>query len=113
MSQGLLLLGGALWPELAMACALGVSIGAATCGRRAGAALSRLSGILWCLAAAAGLLLSASGIVPGRYGLWAEMGSALLAAYAAGCGLGCSLRRFFRREPLPPNLPPAVPPVGG
>lgn len=51
--------------------------------------------------------LSATHVVPGRYGYWLDLALLLLAAYVAGCAVGTWLRSLLlahqsrRREPAP------------
>ncbi|MCJ2082012.1 hypothetical protein [Methylobacterium sp. J-090] len=66
-------------------------------GRRAGLPRTRMSvagALALVLVAAVAGGLSVAGLVPGRPGLWVEVGALLLAAYLAGTGLGAvSVRR--------------------
>lgn len=51
--------------------------------------------------------LSATHVVPGRYGYWLDLALLLFAAYVAGCAIGTWLRSLLlahqsrRREPAP------------
>lgn len=96
MTAWIVLLGPLLWPWLLAALALGLPTGAVTC---AGAGPGR-TGVVLAVAAGAAVAglaaIVALALVPGRTGLWLELGLALLLAYGAGCGLGCLARRVVR-----------------
>lgn len=85
-----------IWPVLIAALLLGGVFGALSCvpgrssrpGLGAGAVL---------VAALAGLIVaSAQGLVPGREGVWLDLGALFLASYLAGCAGGWLLRRMTR-----------------
>lgn len=89
-----------LWPALAVAGALGLCFSLAF-GSGAGLPSARhdvrLGAILLLLV---GLLLSVLEIVPGRPGLWLDIGVFCAAAYGGGVAIGAVLRMLFIR-PLP------------
>ena len=105
LSGALGMLAGHLWPALATAPALGILIGAASCGGRSNRAVTLSFGLFWCVLAGGGLAVAGLEWVPGRYGLWFEMGALLLGAYTIGCTLGCGVRALVRRNDVPDGRP--------
>ncbi len=85
-----------LWPWLAGALALGLATGAATCASAPPGRAGQASAWLGAAAVAALAAIVGLALVPGRVGLWLELGLALVLAYGIGCALGCLLRRLAR-----------------
>ncbi|MGY2050445.1 hypothetical protein [Methylobacterium sp. JK268] len=75
-----------LWPFCAAALLVGGAVGWFA-GRPTGRG-ARVSALALALLTAAAVGAAASGLVPGRAGLWVEIAALLLVPYAAGCALG-------------------------
>ncbi|SFL13994.1 hypothetical protein [Methylorubrum salsuginis] len=86
-----------LWPGLAAALALGLTIGALTGFPRSRATWIAAALPLMALAALVGL--TAAGTVPGRAGLGVEIAALVLGCYLAGCGFGALGRVLSGRQP--------------
>jgi hypothetical protein len=94
-----------LWPALLGALVLGLPFGVV--GWSAGRAPAWARALVVCAVAIGVAAIVAASLkwLPGRGGLWLEIGLALLLAYAAGCLLGCALGGLWRlvfRKPAPP-----------
>ena len=82
------------WPSLAAAAALGFIV-AAIGGSGRGSVGNRTWFWRTALAAAlAGLVLSWTGLVEGRPGLWLDIAAPVVAAYTIGCLAGAAIRRL-------------------
>ncbi|WP_342149362.1 hypothetical protein [Methylorubrum sp. SB2] len=84
-----------LWPGLAAALALGLTVGALAGFPRSRA--TWLAAGLPLLALAGLIGLAAFGTAPGRAGLRIEIAALVLAGYLAGCGLGALGRMLSGR----------------
>lgn len=83
-----------MWPSLAAAAALGLAF-AAIGGPGRGSVGSRAwFGRAALAAAVAGLILSWSGLVEGRPGLWLDLAAPIVTAYAVGSLAGIAIRRL-------------------
>lgn len=85
-----------LWPWIAGAFGLGLAVGAATCSVAAPGRFGRIAAALACAAILALTAVAGFGLVPGRAGLWIELGLVFVATYGAGCAIGCLVRRVVR-----------------
>jgi hypothetical protein len=91
-----------LWPVLAGCLALGLPFGALGWREAPAGFAGRLGIILAVVALVGAVALVVLGRVPGRGGLWLEIGLASVLAYLTGCVLGSVARRAlerFRRRP--------------
>lgn len=86
-----------LWPALAAAFALGLPFGAAGWRSEPPGFWGRVGLILLAVGALGVAAAIGSGRVPGRAGLWLELGAAVLVAYVAGCAGGSLGRSAFLR----------------
>ena len=91
-----------LWPLLAASWAAGMAFGLLGWREQPAGFWGRLGLILTMLVVIGAAGLAFSGRVPGRPGLWLEIGLASLVSYLAGCvlgGLGRGLWRKVARRP--------------
>ena len=98
-----------LWPALAAALALGLPFGAAGWRKEPAGFWGRVGLILLVVGLLVGAGLVVAGRVPGRAGLWLELGLAVLVAYLAGCLAGSLLRAAWdkvarKHEPTAPTV---------
>ena len=98
-----------LWPVLGASCVAGLPFGVLGWREHVAGFWGRLGLILLLLALIAALALAVSGRVPGRAGLWLEIGAASLASYLVGCLVGCLVRALWPR--IPGRSEAAVPPA--
>ena len=96
MIAGMRFLAEQLWPALAGAFALGLVVGMASCAERGGKAAGRLAVTALVLLLGGGVAAALLHLVPGRLGLWLDMGVLLLLAYLIGCSGGCAIRKLWR-----------------
>lgn len=99
-----------LWPALAISAVLGLGF-TLVFGTGVGLPSARWEvRIAALLALLVGALVAFLGVVPGRAGLWLDIGTLCVLAYAVGTGIGAALRRLAPRgrrvsEPLIPTPP--------
>ena len=85
-----------LWPWLAGAFGLGLLVGVATCSTERAGGFGRTAVLLVGGAVLALAAVALLGLVPGRAGLFVELGLAFLVSYGLGSGIGCLGRRLAR-----------------
>jgi hypothetical protein len=79
------------WMWLAGAAVIGLGMGWIAIVQR-GTGLSMLTMQIVAAVLVLAIVLSASHVVPGRFGYWLDLGLAVLAAYFVGCAIGSWLR---------------------
>lgn len=97
----------AFWFWLLLALVLGLAVGWMTCAREG----HGWRGLMpWLAILVIGGLIAWSRILPGRLGLWFDLGMLLLSAYLVGCALGCLMRQLLGiAEPVPQRVAAPVP----
>lgn len=94
-----------LWPALALAAALGLGF-TLVFGNGVGLPSARWEvRIVALLALLTGTLVAVLGMVPGRAGLWLDIATFCMLAYAAGTAIGVAIRWFVTRARREPERP--------
>lgn len=99
-----------LWPALAIAAVLGLGF-TLVFGTGVGLPSARWElRIAALLALLVGALVAFLGVVPGRAGLWLDIGMLCVLAYAAGTSIGAAIRWLGTRARREPERPVATSP---
>ena len=89
------------WGWLVAALLLGFAMGWISVVQRGAAVTGAWGYVLWALVGIL-IVLSAWGIVPGRFGYWLDLGLIMFGLYLAGCTAGSCLRAWVVARSSPP-----------
>ncbi len=90
------------WIWLAGAAVIGLGMGWIAIVQR-GTGLSKRAMQIAAAVLVAAIVLSATHLLPGRFGYWLDLGLAMLAVYFVGCAIGSWLRERMVWRAAPPR----------